>query len=149
MRTVSKTPNKYVGFTLIELLVVVSVIALLLAILMPSLGKARALAKRVGCGSNLKQLALAWTQYLNDHDHMFILIAPEGTRKSVEKWKSGFYYVARDAGVPIICGYLDYKKKHAGIGPIIKASDNIRSDMEKIHVFYRTITPKHPELFKA
>ena len=88
-------------------------------------------------------------QYLNDHDHMFILIAPEGTRKSVEKWKSGFYYVARDAGVPIICGYLDYKKKHAGIGPIIKASDNIRSDMEKIHVFYRTITPKHPELFKA
>jgi prepilin-type N-terminal cleavage/methylation domain-containing protein/prepilin-type processing-associated H-X9-DG protein len=66
-----RSSNKRTGFTLIELLVVVSVIAVLLAILLPSLGKARALAKRVGCGSNLKQLALAWTAYLDDHDGRF------------------------------------------------------------------------------
>ena len=63
--------DRSTGFTLIELLVVVSVIAVLLAILLPSLGKARALAQRSGCGSNLKQLALAWTVYLDDHDGRF------------------------------------------------------------------------------
>lgn len=88
MRIVSKTGrsfNKYIGFTLIELLVVVSVIALLLAILMPSLGKARALAKRVGCGNNLRQLTLAWTEYLNDHEGRFY----QGTRANLDYggWK--------------------------------------------------------------
>ena len=60
--------NRLLGFTLIELLVVISVIALLLAILLPSLNMAKAVAKRMGCGSNLKQLALAWTMYLDDYD---------------------------------------------------------------------------------
>ena len=59
------------GFTLIELLVVVSVIAMLLAILLPSLSKVRALANRVVCGSNLNGLAEAWTVYLNDHEGRF------------------------------------------------------------------------------
>jgi prepilin-type processing-associated H-X9-DG protein len=61
------------------------VIALLLAILLPSLSKARALAQRVGCGSNLKQLALAWTAYLNDHDGRFY----QGRRANVDYggWK--------------------------------------------------------------
>ena len=63
--------NSRIGFTLIELLVVVSVIAMLLAILLPSLNKARVLAKRAGCRSNLKQLALAWTAYLDDHKGRF------------------------------------------------------------------------------
>ena len=66
-----KSSNKHAGFTLIELLVVISVIALLLAILLPSLSKASALAKRVRCGSNLKQLSLAWTTYLDDHEGRF------------------------------------------------------------------------------
>jgi len=88
-------------------------------------------------------------QYLKDHDHMFIMIAPDGTRKPVEKWKSGFHYIAREAGVPIICGYLDYKKKHAGIGPIMNMTDDPKTDMEKVKAFYRTVTPKYPELFKA
>jgi prepilin-type N-terminal cleavage/methylation domain-containing protein len=59
------------AFTLIELLVVVAVIAVLLAILLPSLGKAKVLAKRIGCRSNLKQLTLAWTTYLDDHGGRF------------------------------------------------------------------------------
>jgi 1-acyl-sn-glycerol-3-phosphate acyltransferase len=88
-------------------------------------------------------------QYLNEHDHMFIMIAPEGTRKLVKKWKSGFYYIAKDAGVPLICGYLDYKKRHAGIGPIMEVTDDSQSDMERVKAFYRTITPKYPELFNA
>jgi prepilin-type N-terminal cleavage/methylation domain-containing protein len=56
------------GFTLIELLVVVSIIALLLAVMMPALSRARGLGQRVACQSNLRQLQTCWYMYANDHD---------------------------------------------------------------------------------
>jgi prepilin-type N-terminal cleavage/methylation domain-containing protein/prepilin-type processing-associated H-X9-DG protein len=56
------------GFTLVELLVVIAIIALLMAILMPALNRARELAKRIHCLNNLKQLTLAWTMYAGDND---------------------------------------------------------------------------------
>jgi len=59
------------GFTLIELLVVVAVIAVLLAVLMPAMRKARAITKRVSCQSNLKQIAVAWIMYLDDNNGHF------------------------------------------------------------------------------
>jgi prepilin-type N-terminal cleavage/methylation domain-containing protein len=59
------------GFTLIELLVVIAIIAVMLAILLPTMRKVRALSRRIACGSNLKQLALAWTTYLDDNDQRF------------------------------------------------------------------------------
>jgi len=71
MKRFSFNTNRRLGFTLIELLVVVSVVAVLLAILLPSLSMVRAIANRVGCGSNLKQISLAWVTYLDDHDGRF------------------------------------------------------------------------------
>ena len=59
------------GFTLIELLVVISIVALLLAILLPSLTKIRALGMRVVCKDNLRQIAIAWHIYLSDHEGKF------------------------------------------------------------------------------
>jgi len=59
------------GFTLIELLVVISIIALLMGILMPTLQKARQQAKDVMCRSNLKQWGLVWTMYLQDNNAKF------------------------------------------------------------------------------
>jgi len=76
----------------------------------------------------------------------FILLVPaEATRNRVSKWKKGFYVIAQKSNVPVSLGYLDYKKKEAGIGPIIKLSDNFEEDMIKIQDFYKEISAKYPD----
>lgn len=82
---------------------------------------------------------------LFDRDELVILITPEGTRNYVPKWKTGFYHLAVGANVPIVLGYLDYKEKHAGIGPVIYPTGNIEEDLEVILAFYRTKQGKYPE----
>ncbi len=67
-----KAPPDPTGFTLIELLVVIAIIGLLLAILLPSLQKARSLTKRISCRQNLRQCAFAWDMYLTDYDGKFL-----------------------------------------------------------------------------
>ncbi len=81
----------------------------------------------------------------NQHDELIIMIAPEGTRKLVKKWRSGFYYMAMNAKIPILLGYLDYKNKLAGVGGVIYPSGDYESDLEKIKSFYKTVTAKYPE----
>ncbi|WP_157776905.1 1-acyl-sn-glycerol-3-phosphate acyltransferase [Ichthyobacterium seriolicida] len=85
--------------------------------------------------------------YLNSKKNAVIAIAPEGTRKRVEKWKTGFYRIAKKANKPVCLGYADYKKKIIGIGPIIKLTDSVEHDMTLIEEFYRDITPKNPDNF--
>ena len=67
----TNSAGRAIGFTLVELLVVIAVIAMLMAILLPALRKARQLAQRVRCGSNLRQLAMGWRLYLDDNDGYF------------------------------------------------------------------------------
>ena len=74
----TRLSNKNYGFTLIELLVVIAIIALLLAILLPGLGKAKALAQKVTCSNNIKQQCLATMLYANDNDSW----VPLSTKKS-------------------------------------------------------------------
>jgi len=68
------------GFTLIELLVVIAIIAVLMAILMPALKRAREQGQRAVCIGNLKQLGLAWILYCDDNDDRIVNGAPQGTR---------------------------------------------------------------------
>ena len=49
--------------------------------------------------------------------------APAGTRKKRDYWKSGFYHMARQANVPIICGFLDYRRKEGGIRDVVVTGD--------------------------
>jgi 1-acyl-sn-glycerol-3-phosphate acyltransferase len=81
--------------------------------------------------------------------NLVLMISPEGTRSPVTKWKTGFYYVAKKANVPIVCSFLDYKTKTAGIGPIFYPADDLDMIMKKIQEFYSTIHPKFPEGFKT
>lgn len=75
---------------------------------------------------------------------LIVLISPEGTRKTVKKWKTGFYYLALGANVPIVLSYLDYKEKIACIGPVIYPTGDFARDMQPVIEFYKNITPKHP-----
>ena len=86
----------------------------------------------------------AMANLFNNYEELAVMVTPEGTRKFVTRWKTGFYYVALKAGVPIVLGYLDYDKKHAGIGKVVHPSGNLQQDMEEILQFYSTIIPRHP-----
>lgn len=73
-----------------------------------------------------------------------LVIPPSGTRQKTEHWKSGFYRIAEAAQIPLVCGYLDYQKKEAGLGPAFLPSDLSR-DMDRIREFYEPIVGKYPE----
>jgi len=84
---------------------------------------------------------------LENSDNMMLLVPAEGTRKKVDRWKTGFYHIAQKAKQPIALGYLDYNKKIAAIGNLFQLSGDFEKDMEAIQEFYQDIPGKHPELY--
>lgn len=83
------------------------------------------------------------------HPELVMLVTPEGTRARQEQWKTGFYYVAVNAGVPIALAYMDYEQKKAGVGKIIHPTGNFEEDMAEIMDFYAGIQAKFPEEFSV
>ena len=63
---------------------------------------------------------------------MVMVIPPEGTRKKVRYWKTGFYYIAKGANLPIVLGFLDYLRKAGGFGPTFMPTGNIEADLKAI-----------------
>lgn len=92
-----------------------------------------------------KSMVDAMVDLIKNKEQLIMMVTPEGTRKKVSRWKTGFYRVAEQAGVPIILGFLDYKKKEAGIGSLFNPTGNIDDDIEIIRNFYRTKVGKYPE----
>ena len=72
-----------------------------------------------------------------------LVIAPEGTRSAVPKWRSGFYHIALGANVPIVCAWVDNETMRGGMGPEIMPSGDFAADMAKIAAFYRGVMPGH------
>jgi len=85
-------------------------------------------------------------EIFNAVEKLVLVISPEGTRKKVKKWRTGFYHIARGARIPVVIGFLDYRRKAGGLGPVLFPSGNLGADMEKIRAFYATVTGKRPEL---
>lgn len=75
-----------------------------------------------------------------------LIISPEGTRSRTDKWKSGFYYIAKKANVDISLGFVDYKNKRAGIEKIITPT-TLEETKAKLTDFYKDIQGKYPEKF--
>jgi 1-acyl-sn-glycerol-3-phosphate acyltransferase len=78
-------------------------------------------------------------------DRLYVVIPPSATRSRSPHWKSGFYHIARGAGVPILCTFLDYRRKVGGVGPVFVPSTDLRADMDRLRAFYDTVAAKFPE----
>lgn len=81
----------------------------------------------------------------NTIEKLIMIVPPEGTRKKVRRWKTGFYHIAHGAKVPIVLGFIDYRRKIGGFGPKLIPTGDIAADMEIIQSFYATITGKYPD----
>lgn len=75
-----------------------------------------------------------------------LVVTPEGTRGSGEYWKSGFYRIARDAGLPVTLGYVDRTTMTTGLGPTIELTGDVRADMDVIRAYYADKSGLRPEL---
>ena len=98
-------------------------------------------------GEQRPSMVQAMADLFKTHPRLVMLVTPEGTRSRQPTWKTGFYHVAVQAGVPIALAYLDYAKKEAGVGQIIYPSGDMAHDMQLIMDFYAEIQGKHPERF--
>lgn len=93
----------------------------------------------------VKQVAQRF-RLAEERDEPFVLvIAPEGTRSRAERWKSGFWHIARQAGVPIALGYADYASRRTGVGGWIEPGEDPEADMDRIRTFYAEKRGKRPE----
>jgi len=78
-----------------------------------------------------------------------LVVPPEGTRAAVRRWKTGFYYIALQAQVPIVMAYMDYERKVAGLGPVFVPTGDIEADMLKIKAFYAPFKGRNPRQFES
>jgi 1-acyl-sn-glycerol-3-phosphate acyltransferase len=78
---------------------------------------------------------------------LYLALAPEGTRRRVERWKTGFHRIALGAGVPIVPVWLDYGSRCVGIGPPLAPSGDVAADLARLAVFFDARMARHPERF--
>jgi len=76
-----------------------------------------------------------------------LVVPPEGTRSKARYWKTGFYYIALGAKVPIVMAYMDYARKQSGLGPVFEPTGDIEADMVTIKAFYAPFKGKNPDQF--
>ena len=89
--------------------------------------------------SNAATMVKSLIEQMEKADVFQLAIAPEGTRKPVKKWKSGFHLIARATGATVYAGYFDWKTKHVGCGEKIELTDDVKADMERIQRYYATL----------
>ena len=86
-------------------------------------------------------------EQFHSRNHFQLAISPEGTRKKNVRWKTGFYYIALNAGVPITLAYIDYAKKEIGVKTIFSPTGDFANDIEEIINYYKDVQAKHPHKF--
>ena len=86
------------------------------------------------------------TKFAEDEE-LLLGMYPEGTTHKTDKWKTGFWHIAKGAGVPIQLVGIDYKQRVTVFGQVLILSENVESDMKIIQRYFKEMTPKSPENF--
>lgn len=86
------------------------------------------------------QMAEAFIQ----REKFVLAIFPEGTRKPVPQWKTGFWHIAKQAGVPVQLVALDYSKRATVFGPVMELSEDKEKDIQQMRDFFKSVHPKRP-----
>ena len=85
---------------------------------------------------------------INGAERIWFAIAPEGTRTWVERWKPGFWHIARNAGVPVVPAYFDYANKVIGIGLPFELSDDMHADIARIQRWYKPFKGRNHDVIQ-
>lgn len=83
---------------------------------------------------------------IHDGEVFGLVVTPEGTRGFGTHWKSGFYRIAREAGLPVTLGYVDRTTMTTGLGITLELTGDVPADMDRIRDFYADKAGFHPEL---
>lgn len=78
-------------------------------------------------------------------ERLIIAVPPSGTRSKRPRWKSGFYHIAREAGVHMLCAYVDYTKKQICFGPTFVPTGDVKADMDRIRAFFVGVEGRFPD----
>tara|TARA_B110000977_G_scaffold170545_1_gene221360 strand:- start:308 stop:862 length:555 start_codon:yes stop_codon:yes gene_type:complete len=89
----------------------------------------------------------AMTLQLKESEEIIVAVPAEGTRSWVPKWKTGFYHIATGANVPLVLGFVDYKKKEVGFGPLVYLTGDFEKDMTLIQNFFSDKSPRFSEKY--
>jgi 1-acyl-sn-glycerol-3-phosphate acyltransferase len=96
--------------------------------------------------SKSNNLVDAIVQIFNSKEEFRLGLSPEGTRKKVKKWKTGFYYIAKGANVPIVMATLDFENKKIKISNAYYPTEDRKKDFEYFGSFYLNVKGKNPDL---
>ena len=92
-----------------------------------------------------KNTVQAVTELFATHDQLMIGIAPAGTRKSADHWRSGFYHMAKEAKVPLVLGSIDFKRRTGRFIGALDVSEDLHADMDRIREMYAGVEGRNPE----
>ena len=99
--------------------------------------------------SKSKNTVDAIVDVFNSKDELILAIAPEGTRSLTEAWKTGFYHIAKGAGVPVVMNAFDFGKKIYRISQPYYLTGDIEKDFQVFQDFYKDVKGKHPEKYTS
>ena len=84
----------------------------------------------------------------NSKEQFILAISPEGTREKVDKWKTGFYHIAKGANVPIIFNVFNFDKKEYIVSEPYYLTGNMEKDFLFFHNYYKDMKGKFPDQFE-
>ncbi|EKF73520.1 1-acyl-sn-glycerol-3-phosphate acyltransferase [Alcanivorax hongdengensis A-11-3] len=88
-------------------------------------------------------------EQFDQHDSFYVVVAPEGTRTQASQWKTGFYHMAHQAGVPIVAAVADYRKKQVMFPLVLHPTGDLEQDLQRLYECFASVTPCHPDKLSA